>query len=84
MSIKIFVGSLPYSTTDQELEELFAKFGKVVSASIVMDRETNRSRGFGFVEMENDDEGQKAIEELSDSELDGRKLTVNKARPKTN
>ena len=81
--INIYVGNLPYNTTDAELEEVFAPFGSVAKAKVIMDRETGRSRGFGFVEMDNDDEGKAAIEALNGSDMDGRDLTVNEARPRT-
>ncbi|MFA5933108.1 MAG: RNA-binding protein [Microgenomates group bacterium] len=79
---KIFVGSLPYSTTSQELQEMFEKFGQVVSATVVMDKFTGQSRGFGFVEMQNDDEANKAIQELNGSDMNGRALAVSVARPR--
>lgn len=79
---KIYVGNLPYSMTDHELQDLFAEHGEVQSASVVMDRETGRSRGFGFVEMVNDNEATTAIEALHGANLGGRDLTVNEARPK--
>ncbi len=80
--IKLFVGSLPWATTDQQLADLFTQFGKVSKANIVMDRATGRSRGFGFVEMDNDNEAREAIEKLNGSDLEGRKLVVNEARPR--
>ncbi len=79
---KIFVGNLPYSTTDQELHDLFAAHGTVQSANVVTDRYTGRSRGFGFVEMSSAEETQQAITALNDSEFQGRNLVVNEARPK--
>ncbi|MDD2823093.1 MAG: RNA-binding protein [Candidatus Daviesbacteria bacterium] len=79
---KIFVGSLPYSTTSQELQEMFEKFGQVVSATVVMDKFTGQSRGFGFVEMQNDDEANKAIQDLNGSDMNGRALAVSVARPR--
>jgi cold-inducible RNA-binding protein len=82
MAIKIFVGSLPYSTTDAELEEFFAQIGKVVSARVIIDREPNRSKGFGVVEMSTDEEAQKAIAELNGKDLGGRSLIVSEARPR--
>lgn len=82
MATKIFVGSLPYSTTDADLEEFFASMGTVVSARVIMDRETNRSKGFGFVEMSSDDEARKAIAELNGKDLGGRNLIVSEARPR--
>ncbi len=77
--MKIYVGNLPWSVRDSELRNLFAPHGEVRSASVVMDRETGRSRGFGFVEMSNS-EGPKAISELNDSEVQGRRLRVSQAR----
>jgi RNA recognition motif-containing protein len=79
--VNIYVGNLPFNTTNQDLEELFAQYGTVESANIINDRETGRSRGFGFVEM--DDAGAaRAIEELDGSDFGGRNLTVNQARPR--
>jgi RNA recognition motif-containing protein len=80
--INIYVGNLPFSTTDTELEDLFSQFGTVSRAAIITDRETGRSRGFGFVEMENDEEGKKAIAEMNEADFNGRNLTVNEARPR--
>ena len=82
MSKKIYVGGLPYSVTDDELEKLFSAHGAVESAKVIMDKYTNRSRGFGFVEMSSDEEAQTAIDTLNGSELGGRNLTVNVARPR--
>jgi RNA recognition motif-containing protein len=84
MATKLFVGSLPYTTTDDQLEELFASVGKVVSAKVIVDRDSNRSKGFGFVEMSSDEEVQAAIKQLDGQELDGRKIVVNEARPQEN
>jgi cold-inducible RNA-binding protein len=81
MATKLFVGSLPYSTTDDELEQLFAEQGTVVSAKVIFDRETGRSKGFGFVEMSNDDEAKAAVDKLNNSEMSGRTIVVNEARP---
>ncbi len=81
MATKLYVGGVAYRTTDQGLQDAFAQAGTVVSARIIMDRMTNRSRGFGFVEMENDADAQKAIEMWHGKELDGRELIVNEARP---
>lgn len=81
MATKLYVGGLPYSTTQDELQEAFAKAGAVVSASIIMDKMTGRSRGFGFVEMSSDDDAQKAIEMWNGQDFGGRKLTVNEAKP---
>ncbi|MFA5109669.1 MAG: RNA-binding protein [Patescibacteria group bacterium] len=78
---KLFVGGLSFKTTDQGLGEAFAKAGKVISAVVIMDRMTHRSKGFGFVEMENDDEAENAIAMYNNQELDGRKVVVNEARP---
>lgn len=83
MAVKLFVGSLPWATRDDELRNMFNQFGTVETASVVMDRATGRSRGFGFVEMSTQEEADKAIQALHDSELDGRKIVVNIARPKT-
>ena len=80
--INIYVGNLPFSTTDTDLEDLFSQFGTISRAAIITDRETGRSRGFGFVEMENDEEGKKAIAEMNEKEFNGRNLTVNEARPR--
>jgi RNA recognition motif-containing protein len=81
MAKKLYVGNLSYKMNDKDLEDAFSKVGPVVSASIVMDRETGRSRGFGFVEME-DAAADEAIRTMHETELDGRKLIVNEARPK--
>jgi RNA recognition motif-containing protein len=81
MSKRIYVGNLSYSTTDAALKDTFAKFGVVEDASVLSDKMTGRSRGFGFVTMANDDEAMKAIEQMNGQDLDGRKLTVNEARP---
>lgn len=79
---KLFVGGLPFSTTDDEMKELFAAHGTVASATVVRDRETGRSKGFGFVEYENDDEGKAAEKALNGSDLGGRSISVAEARPK--
>ncbi|MFC1654997.1 RNA recognition motif domain-containing protein [Myxococcota bacterium] len=79
--MKIYVGNLPFSIDDAALEELFKQHGTVDSAKVITDRDTGRSRGFGFVEMEDDEEGQKAIDATNGTEIEGRALTVNKARP---
>lgn len=81
MATKLYIGGLPYSTTQDELQEAFAKAGAVVSASIIMDKMTGRSRGFGFVEMGSDGDAQKAIEMWNGQDFGGRKLTVNEAKP---
>jgi cold-inducible RNA-binding protein len=82
MGKKLYVGNLPYSVGDSELQRLFEAHGSVVSAQVIMDRDTGRSKGFGFVEMGNDSEAQAAITSLNGTEVDGRSLTVNEARPK--
>ncbi len=79
---KLFVGGLPFSTSDDELAEAFAVHGTVASAKVITDRETGRSKGFGFVEFENDEEGKAAEKALNNAELGGRTITVNEARPK--
>jgi RNA recognition motif-containing protein len=80
--LNIYVGNLSFNTTERQLEEAFASYGEVQSARIAMDRDTNRPRGFGFVEMANTAEAQAAIAGLNGKELDGRTLTVNEARPR--
>jgi len=80
--MNIYVGNLSYGVSDQDLLEIFEEFGEVNSAKVIKDRETGRPKGFAFVEMENEDEAQSAIEELDSSEIDGRSVKVNKARPK--
>ena len=82
MGKRLYVGGLPYSVTDNQLSDVFTPFGAEVSANVVTDTISGRSRGFGFVEMENDDDAAKAIESLNGSQLEGRPLTVNEARPK--
>ena len=84
MSIKIYVGNLSFNTNEDELKGLFEGYGAVESAKIITDQFTGRSRGFGFIEMENREEGLRAIEELDSKDLGGRALKVNEARPKTN
>ena len=84
MATKLFVGSLSYNTTDASLEEFFAAVGTVVSAKVIIDRDTNRSKGFGFVEMSSEEEAKKAVAELNGKELDGRTIAVNEARPQEN
>ncbi len=81
--MNIYVSGLNFSTTSESLQELFAEYGEVDSAKIITDRETGRSRGFAFVEMPNDAEGQKAIDELSGTDFEGKTITVNVARPRT-
>jgi RNA recognition motif-containing protein len=82
ISMKIYVGNLPFSVDDAALEEIFKQYGAVDSAKVITDRDTGRSRGFGFVEMEDDEEANKAIEATNGLEVEGRTLAVNKARPK--
>jgi RNA recognition motif-containing protein len=79
---KLYVGNLPYRIADSDLEQMFTEFGSVQSAQVIMDRDTGRSKGFGFVEMSNDQEAQAAITGMNGKDLDGRSLTVNEARPK--
>jgi cold-inducible RNA-binding protein len=79
---KLFVGGLPFSTTDEELSDVFAAHGTVASAVVIKDRDSGRSKGFGFVEFENDEEGKAAEKALNNSDLGGRSITVNEARPK--
>ncbi len=81
--MNIYVGNLPFSTTEEELQGIFSEYGQVSSAKIIMDRETGRSKGFGFVEM-SDNGARKAIEELHETDYNGKELLVNEARPKTN
>ena len=81
MATKLYVGGLAYAVTNDELRDLFASFGEITSAEVIIDRASNRSKGFGFVEMTNDAEAQTAIAELHDKEFVGRRLTVNEARP---
>jgi RNA recognition motif-containing protein len=81
MGSKIYVGGLPYAATEQQLSDLFAQHGTVASARVITDKFTGQSRGFGFVEMSSDEEAQKAISALNGTQMDGRTLTVNEARP---
>ena len=81
--MKIYVGNIPFNMNDTELADLFGEFGEVKSANVISDRETGRPRGFGFVEM-GDDEARKAIDELVDREVGGRRLKVSEARPRRN
>lgn len=82
MGAKLYVGSLSYSIDDNKLKDMFAEVGTVVSAQVIMDRDTNQSKGFGFVEMSSDAEAQEAIKKLNGTEVDGRSIMVNEARPK--
>ncbi len=84
MGTRLYVGNLPFSTTSMDLETLFSEHGTVMDAQVMTDRETGRSRGFGFVEMESDEGAEQAIAELNDSEVSGRRIRVNVARERTN
>ena len=81
MGTKLYVGNLPFSISDEELAQAFQRFGTVTSAKVILDRDSGRSKGFGFVEMGSDDEAQQAIEGMNGQSLGGRTLTVNEARP---
>jgi RNA recognition motif-containing protein len=81
MAMKLYVGGLAYSVTEQELEDYFGTVGKVVSTAVIKDRDSGQSKGFGFVEMEDEEAGKKAIAELNGKELSGRSIMVNEARP---
>ena len=80
--MNIYVGNLSYQTTEDELRDLFAEFGDVVSAKLIVDKFTGQSKGFGFVEMSNNSEAQKAMDELNGRDVNGRNVTVNQARPR--
>ena len=82
MSMKLYVGNLSFQTSSEDLQQLFAQVGSVESASVVEDRDTGRSRGFGFVEMSTSEEGQAAIQQFDGKEVDGRSLKVNEAKPR--
>jgi len=82
MTKKLFVGGLPYSVTDSKLEEMFSEIGIVTSATVISDRDTGQSKGFGFVEMEKDKEAEEAIKKLNGTMMEGRTIAVNVARPK--
>jgi cold-inducible RNA-binding protein len=79
ITLKLYVGKLPYRTTEQDLSDLFGQYGEVVSATVIIDRETGRSKGFGFVEMSNDQDAQNAMNQLNNSTLEGRTIVVNEA-----
>lgn len=81
--MNIYVGNLPFSATDESLKQIFSEYGQVQSAKVIVDRDTNRSKGFGFVEM-TDNAAKKAIAELNEAEYEGKQITVNEARPKEN
>lgn len=80
MATRLFIGNLPYSTTDDQLQSTFSAAGTVVSANVITDKQTGRSRGFGFVEMSNEEEAKNAVATLNGKELDGRAIVVNEAR----
>ena len=80
--MNIYISNLSYDVTDADLKELFEEYGEVSSAKVIMDRETGRSRGFGFVEMPENEQGQKAIDELNQAEYDGKVISVNVAKPR--
>ena len=82
MGKKLYVGNLPYSVSDSDLQQMFEAHGTVTSAQVIMDRDTGRSKGFGFVEMSSDQEAQAAVEAMNGKDINGRPLTVNEARPK--
>ena len=82
MNKKLFVGSLPWAVDDNRLAEIFSQAGTVVSAQVIKDRATGRSKGFGFVEMSSDEEAQNAVKNLNGADIEGRKIVVNIARPK--
>lgn len=81
MATKLFVGSLPWAIDDQGLEDLFKEFGQVTSAKVIIDRDTNRSKGFGFVEFDDDNAAKAAIDKLNGTDVQGRSIVVNEARP---
>jgi RNA recognition motif-containing protein len=83
MAKRLYVGNLSYQVSSEQLQELFEQYGPVRSAQVLSDRETGRSRGFGFVEMDNDEDADSAISSLDGQDFDGRRLTVNEARPRT-
>lgn len=80
---KLYIGNLPWSVDDAKLRELFSKYASITSATVIMDRQTGRSRGFGFVELSDDAEADKAIQEMNEMDIEGRKLVVNEARPRS-
>ncbi len=84
MSMKLYVGNLSFNSTEQDLQDVFSEVGTVESVNIIEDRDTGRSRGFGFVEMSSKEEGQNAISQLDGKEVDGRNLKVNEAKPREN
>jgi RNA recognition motif-containing protein len=84
MATRLFIGSLSWNTTDDQLKDFFSSVGTVKSANVIVDRDSNRSKGFGFVEMSSDEEAQKAISTLNGKDLDGRSIIVSEARPRDN
>lgn len=82
MAIRLYVGNLPYSVTKAKLEEVFSPFGTILDCTVVSDKFSGRSKGFGFVEYESEDAGRQAIEKLNGTDMDGRNIVVNEARPK--
>jgi len=82
--MNIYVGNLPYTVVEEDLREIFEEYGEVASVKIINDKLTGRSKGFGFVEMDDDQEAQKAIEELNNADLSGRNIKVNESRPRSN
>lgn len=82
--MNIYVGNLPYTVVEEDLREIFEEYGEVASVKIINDKLTGRSKGFGFVEMDDDDEARKAIEELNNADLSGRNIKVNESRPRSN
>ncbi len=80
--MKIYVGNMPYSVSSEELSEMFGQYGQVAEANVIMDRETGRSKGFGFVDMPNDAEANEAVEALNSTQMSGRTLRVSEARPR--
>jgi cold-inducible RNA-binding protein len=82
MAKKLFIGSLPYSATSEDLEKLFSEVGEVLSATVIVDRMTNRSKGFGFVEYKSDEHAEEAIKRFNGYDLDGRQIVVNEAKPR--
>jgi RNA recognition motif-containing protein len=84
MSMKLYVGNLSFNTTSGDLEQAFGEFGTVESANVIEDRDTGRSRGFGFIEMSSKEEGRQAISAMNGKEVDGRELIVNEAKPREN
>jgi cold-inducible RNA-binding protein len=78
---KLYIGNLPWSVNDEGLKELFSKYSSITNATVIYDRETRRSRGFGFVELSDDNEAEQAVSEMNETDVEGRKLVVNEARP---